>query len=111
METMLKVTLPDGKVLEYSRHVRPLDIAADIGPRLAKATLAAEVNGRLVGVAEPLPAEGEVALRLITSKDPQSLDLLRHSCAHVMARAVMRLFPGTQLAFGPTVAGGFYYDF
>jgi threonyl-tRNA synthetase len=108
---MLKVTLPDGKILEYSRHVRPIDIAADIGPRLAKATLAAEVDGRLVGVNTPLAADGQIALRLITSKDPQALDLLRHSCAHLMARAVMRLFDGVQLAFGPTVAGGFYYDF
>lgn len=108
---MLTVTLPDGKTLEYSRHVRPIDIAAEIGPRLAKATLAAEVDGRLVGVNDPLPAEGQVSLRLITAKDAQALDLLRHSCAHLMARAVMRLFDGVQLAFGPTVAGGFYYDF
>ena len=108
---MLKVTLPDGKITEYSRHVRPIDIAADIGPRLAKATLAAEVDGHLVGVNTPLPSDGQIALRLVTSKDPQALDLLRHSCAHVMARAVMRLFDGVQLAFGPTVAGGFYYDF
>ncbi len=108
---MLKVTLPDGKTLEYSRCVRPIDIAAQIGPRLAKATLAAEVDGRLAGANEPLPADGQIALRLITNKDAQSLDLLRHSCAHVMARAVMRLFDGVQLAFGPTVSGGFYYDF
>jgi threonyl-tRNA synthetase len=108
---MLKVTLPDGKTLEYSRHVRPIDIAAEIGPRLAKATLAAEVDGQLVGVNDPLPAEGQISLRLITAKDAQALDLLRHSCAHLMARAVMRLFDGVQLAFGPTVAGGFYYDF
>ena len=78
---MLKVILPDGKTLEYSRRVRPIDIAAEIGPRLAKATLAAEVDGHLVGADEPLPADGQVALRLITAKDPQALDLLRHSCA------------------------------
>ncbi len=108
---MLKVTLPDGKTYEYSRHVRPIDIAAEIGPRLAKATLAAEVDGQVVGAGDPLPDDGQVALRLLTSKDPQAVDLLRHSCAHVMARAVMRLFDGVQLAFGPTVAGGFYYDF
>ena len=100
---MLKVTLPDGNVLEYSRRVRPIDIAAEIGPRLAKATLAAEVDGQMVGADEPLPDEGQIALRLITSKDPEALDVLRHSCAHVMARAVMRLFDGVQLAFGPTV--------
>jgi threonyl-tRNA synthetase len=108
---MLKVTLPDGKTLEYACHVRPLDIAAEIGPRLAKATLAAEVDGCLVGASEPLPTDGQIALRLITGKDPQAIDLLRHSCAHLMARAVMRLFDGVQLAFGPTVSGGFYYDF
>ncbi len=108
---MLKVILPDGKALEYSRRVRPIDIAAEIGSRLAKATLAAEVDGRLVGADDPLPADGQISLRLITSKDPQALDLLRHSCADLMARAVMRLFDGVQLAFGPTVANGFYYDF
>ncbi len=107
---MLKVTLPDGSLREYSTRVRPIDIATEIGPRLAKATLAAEVDGRLMGVGEALPADGQVSLRLITNKDPKALDLLRHSCAHVMARAVMRLFEGVQLAFGPTVAGGFYYD-
>jgi threonyl-tRNA synthetase len=108
---MLKVNLPDGNVLEYSRRVRPLDIAADIGPRLAKATLAAQVDGRLIGADQPLPEEGQISLRLITKKDPEALDIMRHSCAHVMARAVMRLFPGVQLAFGPTIENGFYYDF
>ncbi len=111
MENMLKVTLPDGNVLEYSRRVRPIDIAADIGPRLAKATLAAEVDGRLVGTDTLLPEEGEISLRLLTSRDPKALEVLRHSCAHVMARAVMRLFEGVELAFGPTVDNGFYYDF
>ncbi len=108
---MLKVTLPDGSVLEFSRHVRPIDIAAGIGPRLAKATLAAEVDGQLVGADAPLPAEGQIRLRLLTAKDKEALGILRHSCAHVMARAVMRLFEGVQLAFGPTVDNGFYYDF
>jgi len=108
---MLKVKLPDGSVLEYSRRVRPIDIAGEIGPRLAKATLAAAVDGRLVGADVALPEEGEISLRLITKRDPEALDVLRHSCAHVMARAVMRLFEGVQLAFGPTVDNGFYYDF
>jgi threonyl-tRNA synthetase len=108
---MLKVNLPDGSVLEYSRRVRALDIAADIGPRLAKATLAAQVDGRLLGADQPLPEQGQISLRLITRKDPEALDIMRHSCAHVMARAVMRLFPGVQLAFGPTIENGFYYDF
>ncbi|HEY2892653.1 MAG TPA: threonine--tRNA ligase [Pirellulales bacterium] len=108
---MLKVKLPDGSVREYSRPVRPIEIAAEIGPGLAKATLAAEVDGRVVGAAAPLPVEGEVSLRLLTKKDPQALAVMRHSAAHVMARAVMRLFDGVQLAFGPTTDNGFYYDF
>ena len=108
---MLKVTLPDGKTVEYRHRVRPVDIAAEIGPRLAKATLAATVDGKLVGAGEYLPEEANVSLRLLTSKDAEALGILRHSCAHVMARAVMRLYEGVQLAFGPTVAEGFYYDF
>jgi threonyl-tRNA synthetase len=108
---MLKVTLPDKSVREYNRPVTPLEIAAEIGPRLAKATIAAEVNGEVVGATTPLPGEGEVSLRLLTSKDAESLGIMRHSAAHVMARAVMRLFKGVQLAFGPTVDNGFYYDF
>ncbi len=108
---MLTITLPDGKSRDYSRRVRPMDVAADIGPGLAERTLAAEADGQLIGAGDPLPAEGRVDLRLLTDKDPQALDLLRHTCAHVMARAVTRLFEGVQLAFGPTVADGFYYDF
>jgi threonyl-tRNA synthetase len=108
---MLRVTLPDGSVKEYSRRLRPIDIAGDIGPRLAKATLAASVDGQIVGADTVLPEEGDVRLRLLTRKDAEALNIMRHSCAHVMARAVMRLFEGVQLAFGPTVANGFYYDF
>ncbi len=107
---MLKVRLPDGNVLEYSRRVRPVDVAADIGPRLAKATMAAEVDGQIVGADSLLPEEGEVALRLITQRDHEALDVMRHSAAHVMARAVMRLYEGVELAFGPVVENGFYYD-
>ncbi|HTU25038.1 MAG TPA: threonine--tRNA ligase [Pirellulales bacterium] len=108
---MLEVELPDGSVREYSKPVRPIEIAAEIGPRLAKATLAAEVDGRVVGAAAPLPASGHVKLRLLTKKDPEALAVMRHSCAHLMARAVMRLFEGVGLAFGPTIDKGFYYDF
>lgn len=108
---MLKTKLPDGSVLEFSHRVRPIDVAEQIGPRLAKATVAAEVDGKLVGCDTPLPEDGQVSLRLITKQDPQALEVMRHSCAHVMARAVMRLYEGVQLAFGPTVDNGFYYDF
>ncbi len=108
---MLKVKLPDGSVLEFSRRVRAVDVAGQIGPRLAKATLAAVVDGQMVGADTMLPEEGEVSLRLLTNRDAEALEVMRHSCAHVMARAVMRLFEGVELAFGPTVEQGFYYDF
>ncbi len=108
---MLRVTLPDGSVKEYSRRVRPINVASDIGPRLAKATLAAAIDGQIVGIDTVLPDGGDVHLRLLTRKDAEALHVMRHSCAHVMARAVMRLFEGVQLAFGPTITNGFYYDF
>ena len=108
---MLKVKLPDGSVREYSRPIRPIDVASEIGPGLAKATLAAQVDGKVVGANAPLPSDGEVSLRLLTKKDAEALAVMRHSAAHVMARAVMRLFDGVQLAFGPTTDSGFYYDF
>ncbi|MEX0794484.1 MAG: threonine--tRNA ligase [Pirellulaceae bacterium] len=108
---MLTVSLPDGSKKEFDRPVTPMDVAQEIGPGLAKATLAGEVDGRVLGFDMSLPEEGEVALRLLTKKDPEALGVMRHSCAHIMARAVMRLFDGVQLAFGPTIEGGFYYDF
>ncbi|MDO5114116.1 MAG: threonine--tRNA ligase [Planctomycetia bacterium] len=108
---MLTIILPDGKTMEFSQPVSPLEVAGTIGSGLAKATLAAKVNGQLVDAQSPLPTEGEVTLELITKKSPEALEILRHSTAHLMARAVMRLFPGVQLAFGPTVENGFYYDF
>ena len=108
---MLEVTLPDGSTRSYSGSVTPLDVAAEIGPGLAKAALAAKVDGKTVGLDTPLPATGNVELALLTKKDPEALGVMRHSCAHVMARAVMRLFDGVQLAFGPTIDNGFYYDF
>jgi len=108
---MIQVKLPDGSTRSYDPPVSPRDVAADIGPGLAKAALAAQVDGHTVGVNAPLPREGEVELRLLTKKDPEALGVMRHSCAHIMARAVMRLFDGVQLAFGPTIEGGFYYDF
>ncbi len=108
---MVKIKLPDGSVREYARHVRPIDVAAEIGPGLAKATLAAVVDGATVDSVTPLPTDGEHSLRLLTKKDVEALGIMRHSCAHIMARAVMRLYEGVQLAFGPTIDNGFYYDF
>ncbi|MCA9150151.1 MAG: threonine--tRNA ligase [Planctomycetales bacterium] len=115
---MLKVHLPDGTEKQYSQPITPRTVAEEIGPGLAKAALAAEVDGKVVGLDFTMPAEAatatadqDVNLRLLTRKDPEALGVMRHSCAHVMARAVMRLFEGVQLAFGPTIDGGFYYDF
>jgi threonyl-tRNA synthetase len=108
---MLKVTLPDGSRREYPSSVTSLQIAQEIGPGLAKAAIAAEVDGKQVDLSTPLASEGDVQLRLLTKRDPESLGILRHSCAHVMAQAVMRLHEGVQLAFGPYTGNGFYYDF
>ncbi len=108
---MLEVHLPDGSVKKYESPITPATVAADIGPGLAKAAVAAVVGEKTVSLDYPLPREGTISLRLLRKSDPGALEVMRHSCAHVMARAVMRLFDGVQLAFGPTVEGGFYYDF
>ena len=108
---MLTVTLPDGSEKQYEQSMTPGLVAADIGPGLAKAALAAEVDGNVVGLDHPLPEDGGVSLKIFTNKNPEALAVLRHSCAHIMARAVMRLFEGVSLAFGPTLETGFYYDF
>ena len=108
---MAKVKLPDGKQLQLPDPATILDVAQTIGPGLARAAVAGELDGRVVGVDFGLPPDSEVGLRILTKKDPEALAVMRHSCAHVMARAVMRLYQGVQLAFGPTIEGGFYYDF
>ena len=111
---MIKVQLPDGTILEHQDSASALDVAAGIGERLAKATVAASINGMTVDSMRPLASLTDlrpVPLKLITERDSEALGVMRHSCAHVMARAVMRLFPGVGLAFGPTTGNGFYYDF
>src|SRR4051812_20992257 len=107
---MLTVILPDGSRKQFDRPVSSFDVAQEIGARLAKATVVVEVDGKQVDLHSPLPASGEVHLRLLTKKDPEALAVMRHSAAHVMAQAVMRLYDGVQLAFGPTTGNGFYYD-
>ena len=108
---MLTVILPDGSTKEFESPITPADVAADIGPGLARAALAASVDGQVVGLDYKLPDDGEVSLKLFTKKNEEALGVMRHSAAHVMARAIMRLFDGVQLAFGPTIDNGFYYDF
>jgi threonyl-tRNA synthetase len=107
----VRVQLPDGSEKQLKAPATAGQVAADIGPGLAKAALGAEVDGQVVGLDYVLPPDHPVRLRILTRKDPEALAVLRHSCAHIMARAVMRLYEGVQLAFGPTVEGGYYYDF
>ncbi|MCH8828113.1 MAG: threonine--tRNA ligase, partial [Planctomycetes bacterium] len=107
---MVQVVLPNGSEISVEQATAG-DIAAQIGPRLAKAALAARVGDRVVGLDFELPDEGKVPLQILTKKDPEALNVMRHSAAHVMARAVMRLWDGVQLGFGPTIEAGFYYDF
>ena len=113
----IKVQLPDGTIHTHTGDKTPMDIATGISDGLARAVIAAEVNGTIVDAVRPLGElvdDGEdapLALKLLTSRDREALDVLRHSAAHVMARAVMRLYKGVSLAFGPTTSGGFYYDF
>ncbi|HEV3117996.1 MAG TPA: threonine--tRNA ligase [Gemmataceae bacterium] len=108
---MITLKLPDGSVKQVPEGTRPREVAEGIGKRLAQAAIAAKVNGVIMDLDREIPASsGEVSFQLLTDRDPEALDVLRHSSAHVMARAVMRLFPGVQLAFGPTIENGFYYD-
>src|SRR4051795_6807384 len=103
-------TLPDGKPLELPAGATGADAAAAIGPGLAKAALAIKVDGELRDLTAPLPASGgEVAI--LTERDPEALELVRHDAAHVMAEAVVDLYPGTKVTIGPPIESGFYYDF
>src|SRR5438128_12301009 len=111
ISAMITLRLPDGSTKQVPAGTRPRDIAEGIGKRLAQAAIAAKVDGAIVDLDRELPAgNGTLSFQILTDRDPEALDVLRHSCAHVMARAVMRLFPGVQLAFGPTIENGFYYD-
>ena len=112
---MITLKLPDGSTRQVPESTRPRDIAAGIGKRLAQAAIAAKLDGKVIDLDRELSAtvdaaNGEHNFQILTDKDPDALDVLRHSTAHIMARAVMRLFPGVKLAFGPTTENGFYYD-
>lgn len=110
MTDMISLTLPDGSVRSVARGTTPAQVAADIGPGLAKAAIAAKVDGEIRDIMRPL--EADAALALITTRDEaDALELARHDFAHVLAEAVQSLFPGTQITFGPSTDDGFYYDF
>jgi threonyl-tRNA synthetase len=110
MTKMFKIALPDGSVKEMPEGSTPADVAAAIGPGLAKAALAAKVDGEVRDIMRPF--EGDSSLALITSRDEaEALELVRHDFAHILAEAVQNLYPGTQITFGPATEDGFYYDF
>jgi threonyl-tRNA synthetase len=110
MTQLLQIRLPDGSVREVEPGTTPADVAAAIGPGLAKAAMAARVNGELRDLNRPFDEDAELAL--VTARDEaEALELVRHDYAHVLAEAVQNLFPGTQITFGPATEDGFYYDF
>ncbi|MBR0650765.1 threonine--tRNA ligase [Roseomonas terrae] len=106
---MPAITLPDGSVRSFDGPVTGTQVAAAIGPGLAKAALAMVVDGQMQDLARTI--EADAALRFVTRKDPEALELIRHDAAHVLAEAVQELFPGTQVTIGPSIENGFYYDF
>jgi threonyl-tRNA synthetase len=106
---MVAITLPDGSTRTFDHTVSGAVVAADIGAGLAKAALAVKVNGIMKDLSAPL--EQDCELSIVTKKDSEALELLRHDAAHVMAEAVQELYPGTQVTIGPAIANGFYYDF
>ena len=111
---MIQVQLPDGTLLEKDDHVTALDIAAGISDGLKRSTAAASIDDQVVDAMRPLAELTEarpVALQLLTTRDTEAAAVMRHSCAHIMARAVMRLYEGVGLAFGPVRGDTFYYDF
>ena len=102
------ITLPDGSQRQFAHSVSVMDVAADIGPGLAKACIAGRVNGELVDACELI--EADASLAIITAKDEEGLDILRHSCAHLLGHAIKQLWPQTKMAIGPVIDNGFYYD-
>ncbi|MGB9153963.1 MAG: threonine--tRNA ligase [Alphaproteobacteria bacterium] len=105
----LRLTLPDGTVKEFSGSVTGLDLAASIGPGLAKAALAIKLDGELRDLTRVI--EHDAKVEIVTRKSPEALELIRHDTAHILAEAVQELFPGTQVTIGPNIENGFYYDF
>lgn len=102
------ITLPDGSQRSFDKPVSVYEVAADIGPGLAKATIAGRVNGERVDAHDPIAVDAE--LTIFTAKDEDGLEILRHSCAHLVGHAVKQLWPEAKMAIGPTIENGFYYD-
>src|SRR5947209_19304396 len=109
MAEMIRITLPDGSIREQPKGATAFDVATQSSPRLADAAYAAKTDGKLTDLFAPL--EQDTELRILTDKDPESLEVLRHSTAHVLPTAVTELFPETKLGHGPPTESGFFYDF
>ena len=109
MAESIHVKFPDGGEKEFPKGTTALEIAKSISPRLADAALVAKSNGDLIDLTKPL--EQDTDLRLLTDKDPEALEVYRHSSAHLLAAAVLELFPETKLGHGPPTDTGFFYDF
>lgn len=107
--SQIQLKLPDGKIIELESGATVMDAAAKIGPGLAKAALAGKINGEVTDLRKPLTCSGD--LEIITSKSPEANDVCRHSMAHIMAGAVLKMFPDAQFGIGPAIESGFYYDF
>lgn len=103
------ITLPDGSKREFEKAVTVMDVAQSIGSGLAKATLAGKVNDQLVDAS--LLIEQDANIQIITAKDDEGIDVIRHSTAHLLAQAVKQLFPNAQVTIGPVIDNGFFYDF
>src|SRR5258706_5327856 len=106
---MVAITLPDGSVRQFEKPVTVGEVAASIGPGLAKAALGGKVDGKLVDVSHTIPNDAKLAI--VTDRDPEGLHLIRNSTAHLLAYAVKELFPDAQVTIGPVIENGFYYDF
>ena len=105
---MLEITLPDQSKRKFDKPISIEDLATDIGPGLAKATVAGRINGVLVDASEIITKDAKV--EIITSKDDEGIEIVRHSCAHLLAHALKQLYPEVKLAIGPVIDNGFYYD-
>lgn len=105
---MIAITLPDGSRREFDHPVSVADVATSIGPGLAKVTLAGEVDGKLVDASDVI--DHDATLRIITPKDPEGVEIIRHSCAHLVGHAVKQLYPNAKMVIGPVIEEGFYYD-
>ncbi|MEL6335146.1 MAG: TGS domain-containing protein, partial [Pseudomonadota bacterium] len=109
MSDQITITLPDGAARQYPAGTTGAAVAADISKSLGKAAFAAKIDGRLADLSEPLEANARLAI--VTAKDEEALELIRHDCAHIMARAVQEIWPDVKVTIGPVIEHGWYYDF